>query len=533
MEKTININIAGTLFQIDEEAYKVLRDYLQAINNRFRNVPGGIETVSDIESRIAEIFQSQRGTAGTISLSNVEAMIAVIGKPEDFDNIEAESDRGSYATYTSQRKRMYRNPDDSIISGVCGGIGAYLNTDPVLFRILFVVFTLSFGVGVLLYLALWIALPPANTDSRKREMYGSSYRSVMSYQRHDDGSYVPNTPSYNKGYYNTSRIGNALNELFRAIGRVLYVTMRIILIILGIICVLAGALLIFSVVMLLIFKYPVSIASGSSDMNLIYISDFLRYIVNPVLVPWIIGLAMVILIIPLIALIYWGVKMIFWFRAKDAVFSLVGFVVWVMLIAGLAVILFHEGISFAETARTSAQNVFSKTPDTLFIKTGNRVSDKQFEKALNFGDEGYNIMINDEMKEIYIRPYLNVYSTGKGDARVELRKRSSGRNEIDAMKKTEQLIYNYSISKDTLILDDYFTIPAGRKWAADNIGINLYLPAGSVLKLDKPALRLLHSYISREYYDADDSYESGQFSDTWIVSEEGIEPVNGPKLEHK
>jgi hypothetical protein len=268
-------------------------------------------------------------------------------------------------------------------------------------------------------------------------------------------------------------------------------------------------------------------------MNLIYISDFLKYIVNPVLVPWIIGLAMVILIIPLIALIYWGVKMIFWFRAKDAVFSLEGFVVWVMLIAGLAVILFHEGISFAETARTSAQNVFSKTPDTLFIKTGNRVSDKQFEKALNFGDEGYNIMINDEMKEIYIRPYLNVYSTGKGDARLELRKRSSGRNEIDAMKKTEQLIYNYSISKDTLILDDYFTIPAGRKWAADNIGINLYLPAGSVLKLDKPALRLLHSYISREYYDADDSYESGQFSDTWIVSEEGIEPVNGPKLEHK
>ena len=75
MDKTININIAGTLFQIDEEAFRILRDYLQAINNRFRNVQGGNETIEDIESRIAEIFQSQKGLAGVITKENVEAMI--------------------------------------------------------------------------------------------------------------------------------------------------------------------------------------------------------------------------------------------------------------------------------------------------------------------------------------------------------------------------------------------------------------------------------------------------------------------------
>ena len=75
MDKTININIAGTLFQIDDEAFRILRDYLQAINNRFRNVQGGHETVEDIESRIAEIFQSQKGLAGVITKENVEAMI--------------------------------------------------------------------------------------------------------------------------------------------------------------------------------------------------------------------------------------------------------------------------------------------------------------------------------------------------------------------------------------------------------------------------------------------------------------------------
>lgn len=530
MDKTININISGTLFQIDEEAYMVLRDYLQAINNRFRNVHGGLETVGDIESRIAEIFQSQKSTAGILTLNNVESMILIIGKPEDFDAGDAEPE---FRNYASQRKRMYRNPDDTIISGVCGGIGAYLNTDPVLFRILFVIFTISFGIGLFLYIALWIALPAANTDSRKREMYGSSYTSVVAFQRNDSGSHIPGAPNYNKGYYNTSRIGNAFNEIFRAIGRVFYISLRVIIIMLGVVLVLAGALLIFSVIMLLVFKYPISISNGGVDMNLIYLSDFLKYIVNPVLVPWIIALTLVILVIPMIAFIYWGVKMIFWFRAKDGIFSLVGLVLWIMIIATLAVILFNEGISFAETARASTQKKFTHLPDTLYIKAGNRTADLKFEKELNFREDGYNIMINDDRKELYIRPYLDVFNSDDKTGMVELRKRSSGRNEIDAMKKTGDLIYNYNITGDTLILDEYFTIPSGRKWSADNVGINIYLPTGSAIKLDQPSLRLLHSYISREYYEADDKEKPAQFTDTWILTRDGLEPATGSKLKHK
>jgi phage shock protein PspC (stress-responsive transcriptional regulator) len=526
MDKTININIAGTLFQIDEDAYGILRDYLQAINIRFKNVPGGVETVGDIESRIAEIFESQKGTAGTISASGVEAMIAIIGRPEDFDNTDTEPD---HHVYGNERKRMYRNPDDTVISGVCGGIGAYLNTDPVLFRILFVLFTISFGVGIFLYLALWIALPPANTDTRKREMYGKSYASVMSYKNHLDVTYPRDVPTYSRGYYNTSRIGNAINEIFRALGRLFYIVLRIVLILIGISFIITGCLFILSLIMLLVFKYPASISGSGFDMNLIYLSDFLKYIVNPVLVPWIIGLTLAITILPMIALIYWGVKMIFWFRARDGIVSLVAFMLWIMLIATLAVVLFNEGISFAETARTSSQKVFSHTPDTLYIKAGKIAANLNVEKELNFREDGYNILIDNEKRELYIRPYLKVHNSDNNIARVELRKRSSGRNETDAMKKTDDLIYDYNISGDTLILDDYFTIPPGRQWAADNVGINLYLPAGTVIKLDNPSLRLLHSYISREYYDSDNRDWTESDSDTWILTDDGLEPAYGTK----
>src|SRR5450759_3346103 len=217
MDKTININITGILFQIDDEAFRILRDYLQEINNRFKNVQGGHETIEDIETRIAEIFQSQNGLAGTVSKENVEAMISIIGKPEDFDHSDVVTDP---PVYSSKKKRMYRNPDDSIISGVCGGIGAYLNNDPVLFRILFVLFAMFFGVGFFVYIALWIALPSAHTDAQKREMYGDAYHSARSQNRQPDGISDTSAPLYNQGYYKTSKVGNAFNEIFRAIGRV-------------------------------------------------------------------------------------------------------------------------------------------------------------------------------------------------------------------------------------------------------------------------------------------------------------------------
>ena len=80
----------------------------------------------------------------------------------------------------AREKECIAIPDDKIIGGVCSGLGAYLDNDPVLFRILFVLFALFFGVGFFIYIVLWIALPEAKTDARKREMYGKAYHSARS-----------------------------------------------------------------------------------------------------------------------------------------------------------------------------------------------------------------------------------------------------------------------------------------------------------------------------------------------------------------
>ena len=514
MDKTININLGGTLFQIDEEAYRILRDYLQAINNRFANVQGGHETIEDIESRIAEIFQSQKGLAGVITRENVDSMIAIIGKPEEFDPGEPEISKQSYS---SRKKRMYRNPDDIIVGGVCSGIAGYLDSDPVLFRILFVVFALFFGVGFFVYVALWIALPVARTDSQKRDLYGSSYHTSISHDdTHVNGTHGPT--------YSYSRFGNAVNEVFRAIGRVFYIIFRIFLIIIGVALVLTGFLFILSYVMIFFFKFPGIFSIDSAGVNLFNIPDFLNYIVNPSVVPWIIILTSIAVILPMLAIIYWGVKMIFWFHARDGVVSLVALVVWVMTIAALSIIGFNEGVSFAETAKSSVETMLTPTPDTLYIHTDNKIADLKYEKEISLPHEEYAVFINDVKKELYIRPYLDVELSDNKATKVEVRKRSAGRTELDATIKSEGLLYNFKLGNDSLNIDEYFTIPAGRKWSADNIGIHLYVPAGTILKFDEASRILVHSHIRDG---SEDFFESRWESNTgsWKMTDDGLEPL--------
>jgi phage shock protein PspC (stress-responsive transcriptional regulator) len=530
MDKTININLAGTLFKIDEEAFLILRNYLQAINNRFRNVRGGHETIDDIELRIAEIFQSQRGLAGAVSKENVEAMIAIIGKPEDFETTDSEAEA---PVYTPMRKRMYRNPDDSIISGVCGGLGAYLNTDPVLFRILFVIFVMFFGIGFFIYIALWIALPSAITDSQKREMFGGAYHSAGVQSKQPDNIYASSAPLYNSGYTYRSGIGNAFNEVFRAIGRVCYIILRIFLIIMGVVLVLTGFLFILSFVMVFIFKYPGSFSTDAFDLNLIYFPDFLHYIVTPASAPWIIALSAIAIILPMLALIYWGVKMIFWFRANDGIFSLIGLVLWVLTIAALSMLLFKEGISFAEAGKISSQSIFSHSPDTLYIVADKKISDLKYEKEISLKREAYAVFINQDKNELYIRPHLNISSSEDNITKVEVRKRSSGRTVLEAQKKAEELQYNYSIKGDTLLLDEYLTIPSGRKWSADNVGINLYVPEGTVLKFDSSSENLIHARSGYEEGDNSDSPGWEYRNRLWVLTEDGIKPLSRYQTNNK
>lgn len=526
MNKTIKINLGGVLFQIDEEAYNILRGYLNEIHNRIGRIPGGAETIEDIESRIAEIFQSQGATAGVISKDNVEAVIKTIGRPEDFDTGgEAEEGQKAYSR-ARRRKTLFRNPDDSIIGGVCGGMGIYLDIDPVWIRVIFAIFAFFAGAGLLIYLALWIALPPANTEEMKKEMHGTD-SSVAGYGLNEK-SLSFSSAADQQGSTGSVRLANALNEIFRAIGKVFFIALRVFLVLIGLAFVLTGFITLVSIIMVFFFKYPGYFSTHACDMNLFYLPDFLNYIVNPAVAPWIIALAFVVLLMPLLAMIYWGIKMIIWFRAKDMLFSLAGFIIWVIAVAALSILLFNEGISYAETAKTGTEEVLQKAKGDIYIFGGNKVKDLKYDREISFPDDDYNIWFTDDNQSLFISPSLRINRSNDEFVKINVRKRSSGRSRINAAQKAEQLIYNYSVMGDTISLDEYFTIPRERKWSFDNVVVILYVPEGTNVHFTPDTERLFRQYKYWDdncYWDISDSTIKGEnekHEHEWVMTEDGL-----------
>jgi phage shock protein PspC (stress-responsive transcriptional regulator) len=539
MDKTIKINLAGTLFQIDEAAYHLLRDYLQSIDKKFRNVPGGNETIEDIESRIAEIFQSQQNLAGIISKENVEAMIGLIGNPDDFDQPGNQQEQ----PYRAQpKRRLYRNPDDKIISGVCSGIGAYVNMDPVWIRIIFILFALCFGVGFFVYIALCIALPKAYSDIQKRELYGNNYNFRDSVSARPEKDSFRSTTGSSKGEDSISRVGGAFNEVFRALGKFFFIVFRIIMIILGVAFVLIGFTAILALVLGLFFNYPGFISMGSLNANLFFLPDLLNCIVNPALTPWIMVLSFIVLVLPLIALIYWGIKMIFWFRVNDGIISLIFLVVWVMSITALSIILVKEGVSFSETGKTSTQEIFLTPQDTLYIIIDKKVKQLPVKREFSLPRNYYSVYMTDSDDKLSIRAHLRLSVTTDKLAKVEIMRQSSGHNRADAARKAESLIYGYRISKDTLFLDEYFTIPSGSKWSGDELSVTLYLPEKTILHFDNKCENMFTDHIFIDKVEDNNVIDTHIDIDTepwelgnnyWVITDDGLKVTERAKFKQK
>ena len=210
MKKNITINLCGRLFQIDEDAYELLQQYIESLRQSFGHEEGGEEIVNDIEARIAELFLelNQQGTEA-ITIEHVTDIITRIGKPEELKGEEEKNDgeNGGHK-YDSFRtaaqgfrenvrartagKRLYRNPNDKMVAGVLSGIAAYTSTDVTWWRIgyallilasnfLFPLFGIWLNLGfflhvnlafIVFYFVLAIAIPVADTPKQVLQMEG-------------------------------------------------------------------------------------------------------------------------------------------------------------------------------------------------------------------------------------------------------------------------------------------------------------------------------------------------------------------------
>lgn len=185
MKKTISVDIHGRNFIIDEAAYARLNEYLEEIKQHFGKDANVEEVMNDIEASISEKLQSAiTSYKDVVTLEDIERLIKIMGTPKDFDEAigasetkqdeEQATDTKKEAGEPRTKRKLYRDMDSAMLAGVSSGLAKYFDVDVVLVRILFIVFTITGGFAIPLYIILWIAMPEAKTVNQKLEMQGET-----------------------------------------------------------------------------------------------------------------------------------------------------------------------------------------------------------------------------------------------------------------------------------------------------------------------------------------------------------------------
>ncbi len=176
MNKTIIININGTVFHIEEDAYEVLKNYMTDVKRHFMNSADSLEITTDIENRIAEMFNELLAGENkqVIVEQDVNTVISQMGTVADFEKSEQDTEPSFADTYYNRAntRRLFRDPDDHLVGGVCAGIANYFDINVVWMRLLFAIAILPGGVGFILYIILWAVVPKAVTRADRMAMKG-------------------------------------------------------------------------------------------------------------------------------------------------------------------------------------------------------------------------------------------------------------------------------------------------------------------------------------------------------------------------
>lgn len=171
MNKIIQINLSGQAIAIDEKAYLELGKYLEELHDFFSNNQSHEEIMEDIEARIVEIFISKlEDGSAFIKQSDVDDAIQLMGKPSEIDEKDPEND--NERKKKSYSRKLFRDSDNRIIAGVCSGIGSYLETDPTIIRLVFVLLILFGGLPIIIYLILYFIVPEAKSKIDLNKMHG-------------------------------------------------------------------------------------------------------------------------------------------------------------------------------------------------------------------------------------------------------------------------------------------------------------------------------------------------------------------------
>lgn len=500
MNKTININLAGIFFHIDEDAFAKLTNYLNAIRNSFSDPDGQDEIIKDIEVRISELFSEKIHRASqVITLKELDEVISVMGQPEDY-KVDEEIFNDSAPNEKKQTKRpsshkqVFRDTDDKFIAGVSSGLGHYFGIDAIWIRLVWVALVfLGFGAPILIYILLMILIPEATTTSEKLKMkrepvnISNIEKKIKEELKNagekiswDENQWKNNAKEGVSGFFNTVKkiiklkiflLKKMAKGLFNVFGKLVGISLII--------------LSFSTIISLIIGLFTTGITFGFLwdgneifDYSSIVLVDFFPFWLIVLLVFLIVG-------IPAFALFILGLKLIITnlksigMRAK-----IILIVLWIFSIVGLSILGIKQATEQAYDGDFITEKMIPiRKNDTLKLKmlSNNRYEYNESRSGnfhLKSDEDGNKIIYSSNIR-------LIVRSTNDATAKIFINRKADGNSFDNAKERAKAIDYHYTFNNNKLTLDSYFTTNISNKYRDQLVEVIVYLPIGSILYADK------------------------------------------------
>lgn len=549
MNKTVNINISGMVFHIEEDAYDVLKKYMHEIKTWFSQSADEVEIVTDIENRIAEMFTEILGKENreVIVLKDVEGVIGQIGRVSDFQEAEAGEE---VPPVQEVPRRLFRDPDDKKLGGVCAGISHYFDWDPVWLRIVWALLAIFYGVGIIIYIILWLVIPEAKTLSEKMAMKGEKFHLShfkRSFSEEMDG--VKDTlhsikeEAGNLGSRGGNSFKNFVNEVIDLIARVLRGLGKILIPITAIVLIVLGVTWLIGTFTGMGFFYGFKDISSADHMPFNLIAPEYRD-------GLMISLAGLIGI-PALALLLLGLRILL---NKKFISSSVGWVMLGLWLVSLGFTIYfgtETASDFRDEASVSRTTKLQPVPgNTYYLKGAGGIRDGKEWLSIRDGDDHVSIHsgsvdIQDGDDHVRIRPGSVDIRSGKDGFRYRYRRGSwdpdlyeadlnivpgpagqaaltevfysRGRNFENAAKNAEDIRYEHAQTDSLITLNRYFSLSGQSLWRAQEVDLTLQLPLNSTLVLDEQV---------KHFLDRDGLYEYDYWEiKKWTLTEDGLVPA--------
>lgn len=348
MKKTLTVNLGGTVFHIDEDAYRLLDNYLSNLKLHFRKQEGAEEIVNDIENRISELF-SEKISAGSqvITIADVEEVITRMGKPEELAGEEEDEAKKTSAhantSRTTVHRRLYRDPDNKVLGGVLGGLAAYLGWDPTLVRLItFVILICGYGTLIPVYIVCWLLIPEARTAAEKLSMRGEDVTIENIGKTVTDG--FERVANGVNNYVNSGKPRTFLQKLGDVLVSIAGFFLKACLIVLALVCSPVLFVLAIIFVALVIAAVAVAIGGGAALYEMLPAVDWSPLMVSSPLMAIMGSIAGVALVgIPLIGIVYAILRPLFHWSPMATGLKWSLLILWILAMVIFIINLSHLG----------------------------------------------------------------------------------------------------------------------------------------------------------------------------------------------